>query len=331
MSIISEFTGKSVKLDRQWLLGQVNEIRRAAWKQEATRQLYFRHADCECVECHYDDCVRCCGQFSAITLPQNVTNIQFLAINNIRIDVVNTPWVNGWCCSSCGCLKAQIEVNRQPLKRPLPPRYLGRLRIQAVSSADKGGLVGVKYVNRLGQIKREDIALNLQPGAMTSDSPSKVLELTFPERCGYIQVMTEDGYELGSYHPAIHSPSHLRIRLQGVRPGDLIQWEGFVEPHDLYFDTDQVEWSNPLDWKNQWQFLDLHFKTGKSPAERYAYEATANLAAAGAQSELQASQGIPAATLRPQGIQNLRNRIRRLQSRPYGGYGAGRGTLSGPW
>lgn len=317
MRIIAEHTGKSLTLERDWLRDQVNQIRRAVWKQEALRLAWFNQPGCVCVECYYDDCQRCCGKYTGITLPQNVTGIHLLTANGIVIQMRGHNLFNGGCCaSSCGCLKAEMMVRRFPLQKPIPANYKGRLMFRAKEAKDKGQPAGIEYVSRRGVIIREDIKLSID-GAMTTESPADVLKVTFPRRCGWVDVLTEDAWSLGAYHPAIISPSHLRLKLSGVRAGDLVRWEAVVEPHDVFFDTDQVEWSNPLDWKNHYQILDLHFKTSKTPGERYAYETSLQMAAASADSELASQQTLPAASMRPTGLQNLRNKIRRLQSSPF--------------
>lgn len=318
MRIIAEHTGKSLRLESDWLREQVNTIRRAAWKQQALRHAWFTQSGCVCVECYYDDCAKCCGKYLGITLPQNVSGIQLLSANGIDIKLGAHNLFNSGCCaSSCGCLEAEMLVRRFPLERAIPAGYKGRIMFRAKAAEDKEQRAGIEYISRRGAVIREDLPLSID-GRLTSESPADVLKVTFPRRCGWVDVVTEDGWSLGAYHPAILSPSHLRLKLSGVRAKDLVRWEALVEPHDVYFDTDQVEWSNPLDWKNQYQILDLHFKTGKSPSERYAYETSIQMAAASSDSELASQQTVPAASMRPTGIQSLRNKIRRVQSAPYG-------------
>lgn len=103
--------------------------------------------------------------------------------------------------------------------------------------------------------------------------------------------------------------------MHGVGAGDLVEWEGLKEPHDVRFDTDQVEWSSDVDWENHYVFLELHFKTGRSPAEERAYQAAAAFARGGADSELKATLPTPVGTLKPRGIQSLRRRIWQIQRR----------------
>ena len=314
MRILSEHTGKSLRLESDWLRDQVNQIRRGVWKQAALRHAWFTKSGCVCAECHFEDCSRCRGKYVGITLPQNVTGLQLLSANGLVIDMRGKNLFTGGCCaSSCGCLQAEMLVRKFPLEHAIPTNYKGRLMVRAKDGKDKELRAGIEYISRRGAVIREDLPLSID-GRMTSESPADVLMLTLPRRCGWVDVVTEDGYSLGAYHPAIMSPSHMRLRLSGVRAGDPVKWEALVEPHDVYFDSDQVEWSNPLDWRNHYQILDLHFKTGKTAPERYAYETSIQMASASADAELASQQTVPAASLRPSGAQNLRNKIRRLQS-----------------
>lgn len=313
--ILAGYTGKNLDDDREFLVEKVNEIRRAQWKIDSARELLFKRGDqCECVQCFTDECGGCCNKYVGITLPQNVTSLYSLTHKGKVINMRGEPLQNGGCCrSACGCLKAEKLVEMFPLKNPIPAGYKGVLVFKARSKDDKRKRIGVEYIDRVGNVIREDLLASLT-GVETSRSVSKMLKITFPERCGWISVRTEQAYELGSYHPAIMSPAHMRLKLEGVKAGDVVKWSGLVEPHDVIFDTDQVEFSNPLDWRNLYMMLDLHFKTGKSPSERASYADAVQLAKAGSDAELQASRGIPAGSLRPKGISSLKRNIRRFQT-----------------
>lgn len=315
MGFLADFTGKSLVADRDFLVGKVNEIRRAKWKFEAARHLLFKTSDCACVECYADTCTACRTTFTGITLPVGVVSLTYLEANGIRVDMTNERLANGGCCAStCGCLKAETLVRRAPMLHDIPANYKGTVVFTMEAPEDKKKRIGVEYVGRDGKsLIREDIEGDLQPGKTTSQSVLRFEKVTFPERCGFVKVMTTDGYELGRYHPAISAPSHYRIRLTGVAAGNLVSWEGLKEPQDVRFDSDQVEWSDPLDWKNDYQWLSLHFQTNKSPSEASAYQASAALSKAGVESELQATMPVPSATLRPSGVSSLRRKIRRLQ------------------
>lgn len=308
--ILAEHTGKSMVGDRRWLDNQVNAIRRAEWKNEASRFLKFKDDGCVCAECYEDICSPCGRSFVGITLPQNVVGLHYLEARGRRIDMTSVRLGSTGCCSPCGCLKAEILINKAPLLRQIPPGYKGVIVFKGKDANDKGKRIGVEYVVRgSSSIRREDVTLSLS-GTETAYSPSRFTMITFPERCGWIDVQTQEGYSLGSYHPSITAPSHLRVRISGISKGDHVNWEGFREPHDVIFDSDRVEWDDPLDWVNLHIWLELHTKTTKSPSEQQTYLATAAVARAGAESELAATQPIPHAHLRPNGPGSLRRKIR---------------------
>lgn len=314
VKVLARKTGKSVTSDRDWLVRQVNRIRRAAWKIDSLRLLHFRDSGCECVECFKSPCpTGCRTSFVGITLPQQVTSIQYLRARDLTVDMTGQRLPDDGCCASaCGCLKAEVLVKKAPLYRDIPKDYKGVVVFFVKESDDKKKRIGVEYVRSDGVIQREDLEASLD-GVVTKWSPLYFTKITLPERCGWIEVKTEEGFSLGAYHPSILSPSHVRVRMHGVAVGDLVEWEGLKEPHDVRFETDQVEWGSDVDWENQYQFLDLHFKAGKSPAEERTYQSSAAFARAGADSELKATMPIPIGSLRPKGLQTLRRRIWGIQ------------------
>jgi hypothetical protein len=310
MKILADHTGKSLSCDRTWLMNQVNLLRRAQWKNEAARPIMFKDDGCLCAECYYEDCMKCGRKYTGVTLPQNIWGLHALTINGKTINMTNERIGNNGCCSACGCLSAETLIRRQPLMHDLPPGYKGVVVFKG-DAKDDGKRIGVEYVMHSGAVRREDIAVS-SSGKETKYSPILFNMITLPERCGWIRIMTQEGYELGSYHPSTTAPSHMRVKLTGVSKGDLVKWEGLREPLDAVFDTDRVEWDDPLEWQNLHQWLELHFKANKNAAEQNTYIASAALVRAGSESELAARQPIPAAHLRPKGVTSLRRQIRRL-------------------
>jgi hypothetical protein len=150
---------------------------------------------------------------------------------------------------------------------------------------------------------------------MTSRNVVEVKSITLPERCGHVSACLIDGYVLDTYHPAVLVPQHPRIRLQGVRCGKVVKWRGIVEPLDVMFDTDLVEFASELDWQNTFMLLDLHFKTGKSNAETFAYKSAAAMSQTSGDAELKATLPMPVANLRPKGVRSWRKTTRWLNAR----------------
>lgn len=308
--ILADHTGKSLVGDEPWLANQINEIRRAEWKNEAARFLKFKSSGCVCVECFDDPCANCRRTYTGISLPQNVVGLHYLEARGRRVDMTSQRLGNNGCCSVCGCLRAETLIKRAPLEHDLPKGYKGLVVFIGKEPKDKDKRIGIEYVLHDGSIRREDVAVSTT-GTTTKYSPLRINMVTFPDRCGWIEARTEEGFQLGAYHPSITAPAHYRVRLTGVSRGDMVTWEGFREPHDAVYDSDLVEWDDPLDWINLHIWLELHKKTVKSGPEQQTYIACATLAKAGAESELAATQPIPQATLRPGGPQSLRRQIRR--------------------
>lgn len=305
----ADFYGKCVKNDRQYLMRQIHKLRTAAWEEENAREAYFKRSGCECVECITETCgTRCRPNYSAITLDVNMVGIHVLTHNEQPIDLATDPLGNAGCCGSCACKKYELMVERFPLKRALPRGYKNKLILKNTDSSDNGKIAGIKYVNPDGKILRADLKLDSQ-GVGTEWNVGKVLELTLPRRCGWINAMTVDGYNLGSFHPSVLAPMHRRVKLAGVAAGETVHWEGYLEPIRAVFDTDFIEFGGELHLENGLQWLDLHFRK-RDPSEERAYQACFAMFKGTGASELAAQATVPVATLRPKVTRQLRRGIK---------------------
>lgn len=309
-----EFPGST----RERLVRKINEAREMLWKTQATRELYFQADGCECIVCMPDNCVQggCYSKsYSAIILPVGITGLRRLEINGEEIDIQSERLANQGCCGGCStCYQAEVLPTKTLLKHPIPKGYQGKLLFRASHAEDKGKRVGVKYQRHNGAIIREDVELSLE-GALTSHSPAMVLELTLPSRCGVVDVLTEEFFSLGSYPSWVTRPQHTVIRLNGVPAGALVRWEALKEPFPVFFDSDPVEISGTLDWKNMFQMIELHFKAEKSSSEIQTYRDSVALNAALTESELRASQTTPVANLRPKVTRRYQRMIGFLQNK----------------
>lgn len=312
LHVAADHYGMDVQSNREYLRRQINKLRSAAWKEQASRDAYFKGSGCECVECFNEPCgTRCVPSYSGITFDVNMVGIHRLSINERPIDLAIEPLLNAGCCSTCGCMLYEKMVERFPLKRGIPRGYNNKLIFRSSVTKDNGKHVGVKYVNSTGGIIREDIVLNTE-GRGTEWNAHKVLQLTLPERCGWVKVETIDGYELDSYHPSILAPMHMRAKLAGVPTGHLVQWEGYIEPMEAIFDSDLIEFGGDLDLQNGLQLFDLHFKTGRSASEERAFASSLAMFQNSGHSELAAQATVPAGSLRPRSSTQLRNRTKWL-------------------
>lgn len=330
----AKYLGKNLPAQRQACLAAINRVRGSWWKIEAMRQTVFKWTDCVCVQEFLDDCNGSCSRwYLGLTLPMNVTGVDHLEWNGVHVPV--TAFTNHAVNNVYGGiafpgsvasplynlqrgLAAEFTSYQPCLQNEIPRNYKGTLIIKNQDSADNGKKAGIRYMNFEGTIIREDVLLNVS-GYETSQSPRKVLEITFPKRCGYISVLTEDGYYLGSYHPSVLAPKHRRIRLSGLPGcchGSTIDCSGLMEPMDVVFDTDRVEVASEVDWQNGIMALDLHFKTGKTSSELQTLAQATQFASGSADAELRATQDTPVANLSPRRLRRSLRGISFMERRP---------------
>jgi hypothetical protein len=324
---------------RETLVSKINEVREYLWKDQASRELYFQDGGCECVVCITDPCGGgACGinSFPAVLLPAGITSIRYLEVNGRQVKISSERIPNTGCGGSCSpCTEGEILNVKSFLKHPIPNGYRGKLLFRTSDGNDKGKRVGVHYIRHNGQLVREDVLLTLD-GAPTSHSPAHIKSITLPERCGVIDVLTEDFFSLGSYPAGIDVPQHTVIRLIGAGYGSVVRWEALREPVPVRYDSDLVEISGELDWKNLFQLLSLHFKPEKSASETRTYDTSVALATALSLSELRASQTVPVANMRPRATARFTRQIQWIQGRRISptsmmlGQGCGKGGRSQP-
>lgn len=330
----AKYLGKNLPAARASCLEAINRVRSAWWKLEAMRQTVFKWTDCLCVQEFSDDCNQACqGRFFlGVTLPINVTGVDHLEWNGQHVpvtayvshsprDIYGGPAYPGGIYSPqynlMRGLSAELMTYQPPLQNEIPRNYLGTLIIKNLDTADNGKIAGIRYVTRQGTVIREDVELDTS-GFETTQSPLRVMEITFPKRCGYIQVLTEDGFVLGAYHPSVLCPKHRRIRLTGFLgccQGATIECEGLMEPLDVVYDTDRVELASGVDWQNGLMALDLHFKSGKTESEFQTLSQATQFATGSADAELRAQQDTPVANLRPRGVTHSLRKINFLERR----------------
>lgn len=304
---------------RDELVRNINEVREYLWKDRASRELYFQDGGCECVVCMTDPCGGgSCGarKFPAILLPAGITSLRYLEVNGRQVEITSERIPNSGCCNTCTtCLEGELLNVKSFLKHPIPNGYKGKLLFRASDGNDKGKRVGIHYIRHNGEVIREDVLLSLE-GTPTSHSPANIRAITFPERCGVIDIVTEDFFSLGSYAAGIDVPQHTVVRLLGAGYGSVVRWEALREPVPVKYDSDLVEISGELDWKNLFQLLSLHFKPEKSASETRTYDVSVALARALSDSELRAAQTVPITNLRPRTNVRQTRQMQFLQGKP---------------
>jgi len=301
--------------DREWLVGEINKVRQTLWKDPNKRELVFRADGAESVVQFVDPTI--CGSrrtFTGITLPVNIVSVEHIEVDGHRIpvesQVENLP--AGYNGNRSRPVAEQLAT-KVCLQHDLPYTNLGPVCFFGQDAKDNGSRIGVEYVDANGAIHREDILLSTS-GPETTACPVKFLSVTLPERCGWIKIKTADGFELGSYHPSIYAPRHLRLHINGVYPGKTVKWVGMKEPMDVVYDSDEVEMSAQMEWMSMFTWCELHLKTTRSREEQMTYQSLSMFDAAASQSDLKATMGTPTASLRPKNSSVMFKRMRLLGS-----------------
>jgi hypothetical protein len=303
--------GLKLSTSRDLLLDKVNMVRHSYWKDPATRDLCFHGNGCACVEVFSTACNEGRGSdYHGITLPHGVVNLQSLTVNSVRIDITEASIGAGTRCGTLnrGKVEAEVQVHKAALGRDIPKDYVGPVIIKTADSADKSSRVGIEYITPSGRLIREDI-LATSAGPETTSPCAIVKSVVMSERAGYIQFLTVDSWELGSYHPAILVPRHLRVHINGLKAGTVVEWQGYKEPQDVRFDTDEVEIGGKVDWINAFNWLEAHIKQTKERSDITQLQITSGYAKSGADQELEATHRKPIRGLAPKSIRRLQRRI----------------------
>jgi len=302
---------------RDDLVRRINMVRAVMWKSPEKRELVFRTDGQEQVEQYVDFANWSCRRlFTGITLPVHVTVAEYLQIHERRVPIDGEVKKNlpaGYNGDHHRPNAARLAV-KVALKRDIPVNNLGPVVFRCEDANDNGKRMGCEYIVAGGAIVREDILLS-SSGPETTQVPVEFLKITFPQRCGFIRVFTDNGIELGSYHPSILSPGHIRIHINGACCGQLVHWIGLREPTDVVFDTDQVEMASEFDWINAFTWTDLHLKQTKTQEEMMTYQSVAAFDAASMASDLKAEQGAPGINLRPRDSRVMWRRLRGITNR----------------
>lgn len=311
LKIAASFFGKDIERDREFLQEKVNEVRMLFWKDKAAREIMFRQEACECVRQYRDDCATgCSSTYLGVTFPVNVTLIQRLEYQGRQVERSNDRIESRGCRG--GCLEFEVLPTRVVLSHDFPQNNKSPLIVRC-RALDKNKIAGIEYIATDGTLRREDLKLRTS-GTGTGFPVKKVTKLTLPERCDVITVETNAGSVIDTFHPSIISPSRLRARISGVPNGAVVSWFGFFEPFNVMFDSDMVEFDNPLDWKNAFMFLSGHFQTGKNAAETFAYKAALQMMTQSNQNELEATQETPIRGIKPKTTKVFRRFSRLLRS-----------------
>lgn len=252
IQVVAQATSYHPERNRIQIVERINGVMGMLYRIPAFRQNNCRVEDCTLTRTFTEHCVGCAPRtFVGVVMPAGVTNITELRCNDVLFELTNSR-VPGGCGPSRGwnCPPRAERLTPRLLEADIPECRDSRVLtfLSTEIAADCGKPVGARYADMNGREVREDVVLGTSP-AGTSTSVLGLLELSFPERSGWIQVETQDGAGLGRYHPSIYSPVHEWFRLEGVGCGVKIGYRGTREPMPVVFDTDMVPFSDAAHWR----------------------------------------------------------------------------------
>ena len=278
IKVVAEASKYDPVRNRQEIVSIINGCLAMLFRTPATRLNYFNVDGCAISGAYSEQCLTYQpGTFLGVVIPCNISNIReirsdstFFEISEARVDnrCLQTARYYDYSNSRRQC---------QPIAEHLPMRLLeadipctsGRvITFRSCNKEDCEKLVGVRYLDMNGREQREDIVLANFPMS-TSVSVSTFLDISFPEREGWITVETAEGNLLGRYHPSIFTPQHEWYKLQFGCPGARISYRGIREPMPLVFDTDMVPFSDSTLWRlalKAYDFLDVMTLTSEENA-----------------------------------------------------------------
>lgn len=273
---VADAAGLDVKnaQDNEAIYDAANDALALLWGTEAGRLALFEDMGCACAECYWQKCSNCRGSWIGISLPANVTQIHSLRVDGSVVKMVEMHHHGAYdcsCCySSCGCWSASDYGNLHWLEREPSEKQPVGVLFFVDDRKDEGLLAGVSYEDPSGIERREDIRLTAE-GTQTSHPVACWNSITFPERCGWIEVRTDANELLGRYHPSIYEPRHRRFRIKGISEGTKIEWEGSTVPMKIKFDTDRVPTTDPKIWQYAIKISNLALKENRTAQEERAY------------------------------------------------------------
>lgn len=268
------------------------------------KDAFFTERGCAIVQCFCEDCAGSCGnKYNGINLPANVIQATCLSWNNKVIDLEQRfdsgeQYGNCVCASCCGSWSAEDMGDSYLWEYPPDCNWCGRVVFHNDSVEDNQELIGVDSFNNAGINDRYDIVLT--GSGSPSKHTNKFREVTFPERCGYIEARTEgENHLLGRYHPNITIPKHRRFRLFGPALGSKVEWEGRVKLPRVFYDTDIVPFTSPTIWASAIRASRLNLKDNLSTEEENSLARAIRTIAAAIAEEMQAEDLPSSFNLRP--------------------------------
>lgn len=318
-SVVANAAGLDVKLkaDESRIYEAANDALAVLWGTESGRLALFEEKGCVCAECFWQKCSNCRGSWIGSSLPANVLQVHSWRIDGSVVQMVSrhSSEHDGYdcdcCVSSCGCWNASDFGDLHWLEREPQEKQPVGVLFFTDEPEDVGLLVGADYEDAEGIQRREDIPLALE-GGQTSHTVACWHSISFPERCGWIEVRSDSNELLGRYHPSIHEPRHRRFRFNGIPAGARLEWEGTTSPMDVRFDTDRVPTVNPKIWQYAVKMSALELKENRTGDEERAYGTMATRLAQTLEQMVRSELRPSTFNMRPKdGISSIRRQARR--------------------
>ncbi len=259
--VVATATNYNPERNRAQILELINGVMGMLYRTPAWRQNYCQAEQCTLVTTFTEYCRNPCpAGFLAVVIPPGISNIREIRVNDIMYQITEErvsvgcrgiyPYNsrNGRYPRSIACEPKAERLKPRLLERDIPNCDNRVVSFRSDSDKDCGKSVGVRYINGNGDEVREDLILSTSP-VSTSVSVIEFLEISFPERQGWMVVETAEGKPLGRYHPSIYSPVHEWFRLQSGCCGLKASFRGIQEPVPFLFDTDMVPFSDPPLWR----------------------------------------------------------------------------------
>mgnify|MGYP000249246434 CR=1 FL=1 len=265
--VVAKATSKDPVANREEIVDLINGTIDMLYRTESLVWLYFKSDGCAIAEAFNENCrTGPCTSFTGVVMPAQLQNIRELHTDGYKYEItakrvgLDYPVGRDYQMGRAYPAGFDYPIGRgcELKAEHLPPRLLARdipacndsrvVTFRSDSDEDCGKLIGVRYYDLNNREQRIDIVLG--PGRVsTGTSVGEFVEIVFPERCGWITVETDNGTELGRYHPSILTPVHEWFRLQGTCAGRKVHYYGLREPMPLVFDTDLVPFSDNTLWR----------------------------------------------------------------------------------
>jgi len=297
LPIAAEVLGLDITNFRERLVDKINEARYLLLTFADAREAFFKESGTTAVQCHrWLGANSCSGDacqtrrqptYFAITLPPGISQLDDIRGPQDQNLPLFAEYTMGTHPDMGDCAAVRMTDSYYLDVDPPPGEFI---YFFPEDVADEGKEIGIEYQMDCCDTKREDIRLSMS-GSTTSAPIARILRLTLPmDRGGWIRVMTQDGKQIGRFHPGT-APDRVRYAIHGFGANTPLRWWGTREIATVCFDSDQVEFADPTLWRRLLRFQKLDNKDNRNRSEETAYQSTITFISAQIEQELAKQQG----------------------------------------